>query len=65
MLISKVIEKLQEIMEKHGDCELMIDCPELMVFVSDFDIEDKYYTYNYHIDGKPAEVAFIIVPPED
>jgi hypothetical protein len=64
MKLSEVIEKLQEILDKEGDSDLLIDVPERHTFVRYFDIVGKRYIGNYWTNRKPDSNSFIIIEIE-
>lgn len=62
MLLSVLINKLAELYDKQGDCEVVIDNDLFSFWCEDFDIVDKYYQQNSReIDGKYSNRVFILI----
>lgn len=46
MLVSELINKLSEVIEKQGDGEVWIDIPDYINFATVFTVEDRDYQGN-------------------
>lgn len=64
MLASELISELQALIEKYGDCQLLIDAPDWNKYCYDYDLADKFYVGNYYRNGKPADNFFLILNKE-
>lgn len=61
MYIQELINDLTAIMEKQGNCPVVIDQEDLRMWTGNFEVVGKDYSINWTKDGEKYNQAFIVI----